>query len=363
MLRILLLTFLSALLVAGQDQPSPQKQQPQEPQGTVPRIVTTVEEVVVPVIVFDRSGGYVNGLRPEQFRLFDNTKEQNIHVSESYQPISMVIAIQANSNANGLLPQVNRIGSLISPLLIGDQGEAAVIAYDSRIQKLQDFTSDPEKITEAVKKIYAGSRANRMIDAVSEGTRMLRSRPRDRRRIFLLIGETRDLSSETRAREALMDLQLANVAFYSVDMSRFMNTLTAAPPVPRPDNNPPAMRPLPAGVPSTPTTIQQTYGTNGSRAEFIPMMVELFKDVKAIFKDNPVELFTKGTGGSEFGFHSRRTLEDAIQKIGEELHSEYTITYTPNNREEGGFHEIAVEVPSRRDAKTQARPGYWVAMK
>ena len=125
----------------------------------------------------------------------------------------------------------------------------------------------------------------------------------------------------------------------------------------------PAMRPLPGGVPSTPTTIQQTYGTNGGRAEFIPMMVELFKDVKAIFKDNPVELFTKGTGGSEFGFHSRRTLEDAIQKIGEELHSEYTITYTPNNKEEGGFHEIAVEVPSRRDAKTQARPGYWVAMK
>ena len=28
------------------------------------------------------------------------------------------------------------------------------------------------------------------------------------------------------------------------------------------------------------------------------VMVELFKDVKAIFRDNPVEAFTKGTGGS-----------------------------------------------------------------
>jgi hypothetical protein len=123
------------------------------------------------------------------------------------------------------------------------------------------------------------------------------------------------------------------------------------------------MRPLPAGVPATPTTVQQAYGTNAGRAEFVPLMVELFKDVKAIFKDNPVELFTKGTGGTESGFHSRRSLEEAFQRLGEELHSEYTITYTPSNKEEGGWHDISVEIPSRRDAKTQARPGYWVAMK
>ena len=47
----------------------------------------------------------------------------------------------------------------------------------------------------------------------------------------------------------------------------------------------------------------QTYGIGGGgRAEFIPLMVELFKDVKAIFKDNPVEVFTKGTGGTEYSF-------------------------------------------------------------
>ena len=63
-------------------------------------------------------------------------------------------------------------------------------------------------------------------------------------------------------------------------------------------------------------------------------MVELFRDAKAIFKDNPVEAFTKGTGGSEFGFHSQRTLEEAVQKLGEELHSQYFISYSPNNRDE-----------------------------
>ena len=47
-------------------------------------------------------------------------------------------------------------------------------------------------------------------------------------------------------------------------------------------------------------------GLAGCSAEFIPLMVEVLKDVKAIFKDNPVELFTKGTGGSEFSFYRQQ---------------------------------------------------------
>jgi VWFA-related protein len=352
MVRVFVVTFAIVALLVAQDQ------------GQQPTFRETVDVVVTPVTVFDRDGSYVSGLQAHQFHLYDNGKEQNIHVDESYIPISLVIAVQANSHVESILPQVQKIGNLVAPLLIGDAGEAAVIAYDARIRTLQDFTSDPDKITQAVKKIQPGSEANRMIDAVSAGTRMLRTRPQNRRRIFLLIGETRDLASETRAREALIDLQLSNVVFYSVDMSRFLTTLTAKPMPPRQDPNPPAMYPLPAGVPATPTTVQQTWGTNGGRAEFVPMMVELFKDVKAIFKDNPVELFTKGTGGSEFSFYRQKGLEDSIGRIGEELHSQYLVSYNPNNKTEGGFHEITVEVAGRPGIqKVQARPGYWLAPK
>jgi VWFA-related protein len=353
--RLFAIVLVSSLLVA----------QSRDDQTEVPppfRVSTDL--VVAPVTVFDRSGGYVNGIQPEEFHLYDNDKEQNIHVDIAYQPISIVIAIQANSHVESVLPQVQKIGNLITPLVIGDQGEAAVIAYDSRIRKLQDFTSDPEKITKAVKTITPGSTSNRLIDAVVEAGRMLDSRPKNRRRILMLIGETRDLSSESRAREALIGLQLANIVFYGVDMSRVLTTLSAPQAQPRPDQQPAASRPLPGGVPSTPTTLAQTYGLDGGRAEFLPLMVELFKDVKAIFKDNPVELFTKGTGGSEFSFYRLKGLEEAIQHIGEELHSQYLISYNPNNKEEGGFHHIAVAVAGRRDvAKVQTRLGYWLAAK
>jgi VWFA-related protein len=339
-----------------------QVQTPNVEPDVQPPIKVKVEVVQTPVLVFDRDGNSVNGIRPDQFRLFDNDKEQNISVDVSFTPISLVICIQANAHVEGLLPQVRKIGNLLGPLVLGDQGEAAIIAYDHRIRTLQEFTSDQQKITAAVAKISAGSSSNRLIDAVSVGARMLSTRSKDRRRIMLLIGETRDLSSESRSKEVLQALQLQNILFYAVDMSRFMTTLTAPTPVPRPDNLPPAMHPLPAGVPATPTTVAQTYGYNAGRAEFIPMMVEIFRDVKAVFQDNPVEVFTKGTGGSEFGFHGGRSLEEAIQKVGAELHSQYTLTYTPTNREEGGWHTITVAVTGRPEVKrVQARPGYWVA--
>ncbi|MDQ6663534.1 MAG: hypothetical protein M3Z23_03985, partial [Acidobacteriota bacterium] len=128
---------------------------------------------------------------------------------------------------------------------------------------------------------------------------------------------------------------------------------------PRPDPFPPAARNLPGGAPNTPTTVAQATGLGGS-AEFIPLLVEIYKDAKGIFVNNPVEVFTRGTGGSEFSFYKQRGLEKAIESISEEIHSQYLITYNPNNKNEGGFHEISIQL-NRSDLRVQTRPGYWLA--
>jgi hypothetical protein len=46
----------------------------------------------------------VDGLQPFQFHLYDNGKEQNINVDVTYQPISLVIVLQANAHVDGILP-------------------------------------------------------------------------------------------------------------------------------------------------------------------------------------------------------------------------------------------------------------------
>jgi len=359
-LRWMFAGLLAAGLLAQGQQDAPKAE---TVEGTTPVFRLPVEVVVAPVSVTDHDGDSVDGLGPEKFRLFDNGKEQNIHVDVTFPPISLVIAVQANDHVESVLPQIQKIGVMIEPIVIGDQGEAAVLAFDSRIRLMQEFTSDPTKITEALKKIHPGSSQNRMIDAVEEAVRELHGRPRNRRRVVLLLSETRDKSSEARLRETLIAAQVANVSVYTVDISRMVTTVMAKQDPGYIDNRPPAMTPMPSGYPQTPNTVMQTTGSLGSSAEFVPAMVEVFKDAKAIFKQNPSEVFTRGTGGEQFGFMRQRGLEGAIERLGAELHSQYMVSYNPNNKDEGGFHEISVVVTGRKDVKIRTRPGYWLGPK
>jgi VWFA-related protein len=331
-----------------------------------PRFTGGVNEVVTPVTVTDHDGNLVNGLQAYQFHLTDNGKDQDIHVDVSYEPISLVVAIQANQSVESILPQVRKIPELLSQFIIGDEGKAAVMAFDHRLTVLQPFTNDSTKIDAAVKKIHAGSSTSRLTDAVGESVRMLSHEPKNRRRIILLISETRDLGSEGKKREVLFAADINNVKVYAVDMSRFVEVLSGkSQKPPRPDPMPATARQgtLPANVPATPTSVAQTFGQGGGRAEFIPLFKEILKDVRDIFVDNPVEVMTRGTGGKEYSFMSQRGLETALSDIGRELHSQYMITYTPNNANEAGFHEIEVAVSGVRGAKARTRPGYWVAAK
>jgi VWFA-related protein len=321
-----------------------------------------VTEIVVPVTVHDRDGNIVNGLQPRQFHLSDNGKEQDINVDVTYHPISLAIVVQANASVEAILPQVKKIGPLLETFIVGDQGEAAVLAFDHRFQLKQDFTSDSAQISEALKKINPGSSTSRVVDAIDEGVRMLNHRPANRRRVLLLISETRDYGSEGKMRTALLDAQLANVIVYTVNMSRMVATLTNKPyPGPDPLNGLPASAyPMPAGVPATPTTVMQKGMAPGTNADVVPLIVEIMRDVKSIFVDNPAEKMTKATGGYEFSFFKQKGLEEAVAKIGSELHSQYIITYNPNNKDDGGWHDIKVAL-NRPELKVRARPGYWLA--
>jgi VWFA-related protein len=326
----------------------------------------TVNVVVAPATVTDSDGRFVDGLKPSDFRLFDNGRLQDIKVDVSYVPISLVVVIQANWDMEAVLPKLQKIGSLFQGLVTGEQGEVAVICFDHRIQVLQDFTSDGDLISQALEKLKRGSTTSAMIDATTTAIRMLARRPANRRRIILYIGETRDRGSEGRVRDALTLAQVNNILFYPVSVNRLVTTFTAKQMAPRPDPFPAGARPLPPGVPPTPEATRMGVAGPANSANFIPLFVEIFKQVKAIFIDNPVEVFTEYTGGREHSFITQKDLEQAIHNIGQELHSQYLISYTPNNKLEGGWHDIRVEVldpygRERRGVKVRSRPGYWMA--
>jgi len=192
-MRMLRAVWLSMVLLAF----SAPAQEPEQPKFGV-----SVHYVVAPTIVVDRQGHYIDNLRTNEFRLLDNGKVQTINVDRAYHPISMVVAIQANSAMEGMLPKIRKVGSLLEPLVVGEAGEVAILAYDHRIRTMLEFTSDSSKFGPALEKITPGSSSSRMIDSVSEAIRMLSHRPTDHRRVILLIGESRDSTSEGKLRDA-----------------------------------------------------------------------------------------------------------------------------------------------------------------
>ncbi len=319
-----------------------------------------VDEVIAPTTVVDKDGNYVTGLKPMEFRLYDNDKPQTIKVDEVISPVSLVVAIQADYKVEKVLPKIQKIGSLLQNMVAGEGGEVAIMAFDHRIQKLQDFTTDPDKITEALKKLKPGSSQSVLTDAINESARMLETRPKERRRVVLLIAESLDKGSEGRAREALTRLEFANAIVYALNVSRVYTELTSKAPLGRPDSIPPEARHVPAGLPATPTTAAQMTGARGPGIQFGPLLTDIFRGVRAIFVENPIELYTQYTGGKEEGFVSQSDLERAAQNIGREIHNQYMITYNPNNKNEGGLHNIRVEV-TRRGLEVRTRRGYWMA--
>ena len=346
---LLLWSSFGALALAQQPAQAPEDEEPF-------RIPLSVNVVIAPTTVTDKVGDFVTGLLPGDFALYDNNHPQKIIVDVNYRPISMVVAVQANNMVEDILPKIQKMGNVLDSLVVGQAGEVAVIAFDHRIRTMLDFTTDSGRISDTLKKVTAGSSSSRMIDATIEGIRMLRRRPEERRRILLLISEKRDIASAGRLKEALNYAQFSNVTIYSVDISHMMTSLTGHPIPPRPNPIPPGGQHMPTGGTATPTDIDQNYNVGN----WIPAFEEIFKEAKGVFVKSPVDAFTKLTGGREYSFITQPALEHALTQLGEELHSQYFLSYHPDDLTEPGFHNIRVEV-DRGGLTIRTRPGYWVA--
>jgi VWFA-related protein len=320
------------------------------------KLGTTVNVVVAPTTVRDRNGDFVNGLQLQDFQLFDNNRLQKVNADVRDEPLSLVVAVQRSSNLTDFLPKIQNIGPMLSQLVAGQNGEIAIVGFDHRMLTMQDFTTEGTKVSEAMKKMTPGSSSHAVVDAVNYSVRMLKNRPPDRRRVLLLIAEKRDKGSELRLRECLTETQFANVAIYSLDISTIVAALTDKGIPPRPPSIPPEAQHMPGGGASTPTTIDQNY----YMGNYIPVFVDIFKAVKSVFVDDTLDVFTRFTGGREYSFVGERSLEKAVSGISDELHSQYLLSYSPNNQTEGGFHEIKVNV-NRPNLEVRTRPGYWVA--
>jgi VWFA-related protein len=331
-----------------------------------PRFDVRSRLVIVPVTVTDLKGRSIDSLESLDFLLFDNGRPQKATFDTfdtGVAPIALVVAVQSSGISAAVLEKVRKIEAMIEPLITGEHGCAAVVSFAERVTWLQDCTKDPDALERAFHQLQPVLRPGeekeaRMLDAAQSAVEHLRLRP-NARRVLLLISESRDRGSETALNAVIAAAQSAGVTVYAATYSAFKTAFTSKLPVSQP------RRPL---KPKTPNDALGTVnanppGRNNPWPKIPPPEQQVdalggIGELARLTHTNDTEALTKSTGGTTFPFTRQKALEEAIEKLGAELHTQYVLSFAPE-ASAPGYHTLEVRLARTGEFHIRARPGYW----
>ena len=340
--------------------PEAPAQQTQRQNQQKPGIRVNVSEVTAPVTVVNAKGETVFDLGAADFQIYDNGAPQKIdHFGLGGDQLSIVLVAEDSSRIEALLPAVQKMGIIFTQTVMGQSADAAVIGYDDSVNVLANFTSNRDSVQATINHLRMGTSGAHLYDAMERGVAMLQEQPAARRRIMVVVGEAHDAGSQSKLGGVLRAAQLANVTIYSVGLS----TTAAEMRAPASQSGPPSLGPegtypLPAPNGTAPTPqVERDMQGNMNIMALAQLLVET--GMNAV-RANALEVASKATGGLHVNTHKDGTIQKAMDAIGGELHSQYTITYRPAENEPGGYHHIRVTV-SRPGMTVRTRPGYYLA--
>lgn len=325
------------------------------------KIRTRVTLVNTPVTVVNEKGQLVYDLDAQDFRLTDNGVRQRItSVDLGNNPLSLVIVIETSLRIEPLLPEIRKTGVVFTETVIGPQDEAAVVGFNDSVDTLLDFTTSRDKVLDTMNQLQAGTAHARLFDAMATGIEMLsRLQPQptadlpERRRVMVIMSEVTDVGSETHLSSVLKRAQLSNVVIYSLGISRTLAEWKAP-------SKELMSQLVPEGIfpqPNLPGSIQTTE-TEATRYGY-GNLINLMRNVKSQFTQT-LQIAASRTGGQYISTFKGKSMQTAVDEIGGELHSQYSLTYEPTGTKATGYHVIQVQV-NRANLKVRARPGYYVS--
>jgi VWFA-related protein len=239
--------------------------------GQQQTIRTTVPLVTVPVSVIDRHSGAINGLDSSDFLLMDDGKPRPVRVDtvdSGLPPLALVTLIQMSDISLSALAKIRKVGAMIPAAVVGANGEAAVVTFDTHVKVAQDFPTAADAISNAFQNLQpADNMGGRMMDAVDQALKLLSGRPGARRANILIIGESRDRGSEEKLAELIPKIQRAGVTIYSLTYSAYLTPFTIKP--------------------------EEYQPTGGG-------LLQAVTEVARLAKENTVEALADATGGRRF---------------------------------------------------------------
>jgi len=275
----------------------------------IPTVRVHTDEVNVVFTVVDKDGKFVRDLKQEQFRIVDNNlppKQVMNFAAQTDLPLHVGLLIDAsNSIRDRFQFEKDAASEFLYEIIRPKSDRAFVLAFDETWDVTQDFTGDLDKLRSGVKAIVAGG-GTALWDAVYFSCRdKLMKEPSTGavRRAIILVSDGEDNQSRVYEKEAVDMAQRAEVIIYTISTS-LVNRHT------RGDDN-----------------LKMLAEATGGRA-FFPVKLD---DVVAAFAD-----------------------------IQNELRSQYSISYRPDNfAANGQFRQIQIVADSKK-YKVRAKKGYYV---
>lgn len=283
-------------------------QQPQDIGGGSIKIPT--EMVQLDVKVTDQSGRPVSGLTKADFVVYEDKISQNIEsVSNEEAPVSMGLAIDASGSMRSKLYNVlDAARDLIRQMRPDD--EAFLAQFTTEADLLQEFTSDRRELEDAIRRMYPGG-GTALLDAIIATADHAQQKGKRRRKALVVITDGLEQDSLVKEKQVIQamkedEVQLYLVGFLEGDESGWLITRS------------PARK--------AKDLLTRLAADSGGRAFFL-------RDVS-------------------------ETTAIAAQ-IAKDLRAQYVINYYPNNeRRDGVFHSVRVEV-SNRKLTARTRQGYY----
>ena len=321
----------------GEPPPIPKLKPKEPPKEVNPGDVISVNttEVMIPVTVTDGHGKLINNLTRDDFRIFEDGRQQPLSDLALRQvPVDVVLMVDASSSVSSNLEDFRRAAEAFAAKLAADD-RLSLIKFDDRVQLLQDWTKSRFQFKRALSRIEGGM-FTRFNDALTLAATDQFTDTKSRRAIIVLsdgIDSGRGSNTLEMALHALLKSQVAVYVISNTEISRATKR----------------------------AELDGLLGGSDSAVRFNQLRIDDLREGLRVldFSEQNLEQLTAATGGRLYKPKSFADLDETYAEVADELRHQYAIYYSPLNRErDGSFRRVHVQMTDPA-LKALTRVGYF----
>ncbi|MGB6686684.1 MAG: VWA domain-containing protein [Terracidiphilus sp.] len=287
--------------------PAPAEPKFKNPEGA-PNFSLKVEvpEVSVDVgVLLEKTHTFVPGLKPTNFRVFEDGVEQKITGFKRVQaPITALLLCEFASTSYYFVWDMRNAAWAFAQQL-RPQDYVALMTFDLHTQVVTDFTQDKEQLMHAIYNMRIPMFNERnLFDALYEGLDRLDRI--DGQKYIILIASGRDTFSKITLDTILKKVKTtSNVTIFSVSTGGYLRAMTE--------------------------------GGPGFRQQL--------RDIDYDQADNQMQTFARLTGGAWFEPRFSAEMPDIFNQINQDIRNKYELLYHPTNpKQDGSYRKLRVEL-------------------